>query len=177
VVTICPPSAGTDGRRRDWNGTWDLAPLPEPLLKELDRLLNARHLGSPRRVLLSGQVTEPYAAAALRREAGLVRGAAPGTRNRALNRAAYCLGQLVASGVLERGVVEAELAGAALAAGLPVAGDAGHAPERPRGGDARAAGERLRWGPSRGRSRPGPFRLHAAGPLQERLAIICTISK
>ena len=44
---------------------------------------------------------------------------APGTRNRALKRAAYCLGQLVAWGLLERAVVEMELTDAALAAGLP----------------------------------------------------------
>jgi hypothetical protein len=118
VVTVCPPSAGIDGSRRDWNGTWDIAPLPLPLLTELDRLQGASHCGSPRRVFPPGQVTDRYSAAALRREAGLVRGAAPGTRNRFLNRAAFCLGQLVASGMLERGTVEAELTDAALAAGL-----------------------------------------------------------
>ena len=119
VVTVCPPSAGHDGRHREWNGTWDIALLPVPLLKELDRLWAARHIGSPRREFPSGEVSDRYAAAALCREASLVRGAAPGARNRALNRAAYCLGQLVASGLLERGAVEAELAEAALAVGLP----------------------------------------------------------
>jgi hypothetical protein len=119
VVTVCPPSAGSDGGRRAWNGTWDMAPLPEPLLKELDRLPAALHSGSPRRGLSPGQVMDRYASAALRCEADLVRGAAPGTRNRALNRAAFCLGQLVASGLLERAVVEVELTDAALAAGLP----------------------------------------------------------
>jgi hypothetical protein len=47
-----------------------------------------------------------------------VREARPGARNWTLNRAAYYLGQLVASGMLERGVVEAELTDAAFGTGL-----------------------------------------------------------
>jgi hypothetical protein len=47
-----------------------------------------------------------------------VRTALPGTRNSTLNRAAFRLGQLVATRALDRTTVEATLAGAALAAGL-----------------------------------------------------------
>src|SRR5262249_14942427 len=59
-----------------------------------------------------------YGLAALGREAALVRSAGPGTRNEALIRSAFRLGQLVGAGLLERGAVEAELAGAASEAGL-----------------------------------------------------------
>jgi len=37
LVSVCPPSVGDDRRRRRWNGIWEAAPLPESLLRELDR--------------------------------------------------------------------------------------------------------------------------------------------
>jgi hypothetical protein len=118
LVSVCPPTVGTDGRRRRWSGVWEVAPLPERLLGELARRAApaAREPGRAR-PLPSG--TARYAAAALRAESRLVRDATPGTRNRALNRAAFNLGQLVAAGVVARDVVEAALQEAALAAGLP----------------------------------------------------------
>ena len=59
-----------------------------------------------------------YAGAALAREADNVRNAPPGTRNDALNIAAFNLGQLVAGGELTEHQVAAELTAAADAAGL-----------------------------------------------------------
>jgi hypothetical protein len=59
-----------------------------------------------------------YALALLDRKADRVSTAQPGTRNSTLNRAAFRLGQLVATGALDRTMVEVALAGAALAAGL-----------------------------------------------------------
>jgi hypothetical protein len=59
-----------------------------------------------------------YGAAALVRESELVRAAQPGGRNRTLNRAAFCLGQLVACGAIDRQSVETALLGAALDCGL-----------------------------------------------------------
>jgi hypothetical protein len=113
LVSVCPPSVGDDGRCRRWNGVWQVAPLPESLLRELDR-------PTPRRVrkavLQTG--TSRYAGAALRYETEAVRTAAPGTRNDTLNRAAFSLGQLVTAGLLAREAVEAGLTGAALDAGL-----------------------------------------------------------
>ena len=47
-----------------------------------------------------------------------MRGAPEGTRNHALNRAAFCLGQIVAVGALDTTVVEAALLASALHAGL-----------------------------------------------------------
>jgi hypothetical protein len=57
-----------------------------------------------------------YAQAALEREAHRVATAPPGTCNHTLNRAAFCLGQLVAAGLLEGDEVRVRLLAAALAA-------------------------------------------------------------
>jgi hypothetical protein len=54
-----------------------------------------------------------FAATALRREIHLIRAAAVGGRNQALNKAAYYLGQLIAAGALEETTVEVELLAAA----------------------------------------------------------------
>ena len=35
VAAVCPPSIGTDGKPRRWNGVWKIAPLPEELIDEL----------------------------------------------------------------------------------------------------------------------------------------------
>ncbi|MEU8773042.1 bifunctional DNA primase/polymerase [Streptomyces sp. NPDC048606] len=59
-----------------------------------------------------------YAGAALRNEEANLAGAADGTRNRVLVRAARALGRLVASGDLDRAVVEEALSRGAEAAGL-----------------------------------------------------------
>jgi hypothetical protein len=63
-----------------------------------------------------------YARAALDREAHRVATAPPGTCNHTLNRAAFCLGQLVAAGLLEVDQVRVRLLAAALAA--PASGHA-----------------------------------------------------
>jgi hypothetical protein len=60
-----------------------------------------------------------YAMAALREETRLVATARPGTRNDTLNRAAFSLGQLAASGLLPPLAVVTALASAAERAGLP----------------------------------------------------------
>jgi hypothetical protein len=60
-----------------------------------------------------------YAMAALRDETRLVATARPGTRNDTLNRAAFSLGQLAASGLLPPLAVVTALASAAERAGLP----------------------------------------------------------
>ncbi|MFW6061189.1 MAG: bifunctional DNA primase/polymerase [Planctomycetota bacterium] len=62
-----------------------------------------------------------YAQQVLRRELEHVRSAANGQRNETLNRAAFNLGTLVASGHLERAEVEATLHGAAESTALPPA--------------------------------------------------------
>jgi len=56
---------------------------------------------------------DTYAATALKGESERVRTAAPGGRNRALNKAAYMLGRLIAVGALPENLVRAELQAAA----------------------------------------------------------------
>jgi hypothetical protein len=72
---------------------------------------------TPAAVAVRGLGSE-YAVAALIREAGAVEMAAEGTRNTALNTAAFNLGQLVAGGALNEARVRAILTDTALAAGL-----------------------------------------------------------
>lgn len=79
-----------------------------------------------------------YARTALEREIARVESARVGTRNDTLNRAAYNLGTLVGSGLLERSEVEVELTRAARATGL----------------DAREVAATLRSGLTAGIARP-----------------------
>lgn len=60
-----------------------------------------------------------YVAAALRGELDKVLAAKPGTRNHAVNAAAFALGQLVGGGLLPEGLATAALAEASAAIGLP----------------------------------------------------------
>ncbi len=121
AAAVCPPSRRTDGVPRCWNGTWEVAPCPEVLIDLVARLASSTPARpparSPRRPSRGGEPGR-YGRAALAREADLVRSAGPGTRNEALNRAAFCLGQLVATGAIDRALVEAVLADAALEVGL-----------------------------------------------------------
>jgi hypothetical protein len=97
------------------------APLPSwitgLLRNEPDRSVNCKN------PVPDGAQGTACAMAALREETRLVATAQPGTRNDALNRAAFSLGQLVAAGILPRLAVITALAGAAERAGLP-AGEA-----------------------------------------------------
>ena len=116
VASVCPPTVGTNRRRRRWNGVWEIAPFPDGLLSEIEREQIRRPVRDCPR-MITGPAA-PYASAALRDEVKRVEEAESGTRNRTLNRAAFNLGQLVAAGMLTRELVESELANAAEAAGL-----------------------------------------------------------
>jgi hypothetical protein len=123
VASVCPPSVTSQGGSRAWNGCWGIARFPAELFAAL---LEARRsseeerlaIPRPRRVDHRDSTRTRYGGAALVRESGLVRAAQPGGRNRTLNRAAFCLGQLVAGGAIDRQSVEAALFGAALDSGL-----------------------------------------------------------
>ena len=125
VASVCPPSVTSEGIPRAWNGCWRIAPLPEALLaalREAQRRIsetanpaaNRPRGGSVDATKRRGR----YGAVALAREAERIRAAEPGGRNRGLNRAAFCLGQLVAGGAIDRPTVEAALLRAALDCGL-----------------------------------------------------------
>ncbi|GEM_PF-732239 len=93
---------------------------PAPLPGWLATLLTTAHPTPPSlegRSAHPGQVRDldRYAATALKGESQRVRTAAPGARNRALNKAAYQLGRLVATGALPEGLARAELYAAASA--------------------------------------------------------------
>lgn len=91
--------------------TWDdLWTRPEPAATPL-RLAPAVDLDPNR--------ASSYAAAALRREAEAVASTAEGSRNDALNRAAFRMGRHVGAGNIDAGVVRDALTQAGLACGLP----------------------------------------------------------
>jgi hypothetical protein len=121
IASVCPPTRSAGGTARTWNGSWGIAPLPTELAAEVRRLERSRRV----RVSCApapkpgpfGRASR-YAAAALGREAGAVRDSEPGGRNRTLNRAAFSLGQIVATGALSRAEVEGALASAARDCGL-----------------------------------------------------------
>lgn len=121
VAAVCPPSVGTDGLPRVWNGIWTILPLPEVVVSELERLSHDRMSRTrvPREIGTGdARRHDRYAQSALEREIEVVSDAGPGLRNRTLNCAAFNLGQLVASGLLAREEVETALRDAAFAAGL-----------------------------------------------------------
>jgi len=91
-------------------------PLP-PWIAGLLKDAHAAAAGLP--VPRGGARGTAYAMAALRDETRMVAAARPGTRNDTLNRAAFCLGQLVAAGFLPPLAVVSALAGSAERAGLP----------------------------------------------------------
>jgi hypothetical protein len=115
-LVVAPPSRHASGKPYRW---------VRPLCAELPAVpqeLRAR-LAPPRVERTSTPAPPPaagqagtYARAALDREAAAVRAAAPGTCNHTLNRAAFNLGQLVASHLLDAEQVRAVLLEAALAA-------------------------------------------------------------
>ncbi|MFD8483212.1 bifunctional DNA primase/polymerase [Kitasatospora sp. NPDC059673] len=93
---------------------------PAPLPPWIARLLAPAQPAAVRpAVTIRARNGSAYAAAALRNETANVAGAAEGTRNWTLTRAARALGRLVADGRLTRAEVEDALKGAGEACGLP----------------------------------------------------------
>ena len=117
---IAPPSRHACGEPYTWHGPErDLPPMPDWLLSRLRRPLRplAPPLGPPR-VVSSARPASAWARAALEQELANVAGAPEGSRNETLNRASFCLSQIVAAGGLDGGDVERLLLERALAAGL-----------------------------------------------------------
>ena len=114
---IAPPSHHQSGSTYDWH-TLDLpAPeLPDWAFARITRLSSARASRSSdvRPVVVS----DAWARAALNAEAHSVLTAVEGARNHTLNRAAFCLGQIVATGALDLNTVEAALLTSACHVGL-----------------------------------------------------------
>jgi hypothetical protein len=123
------------------------APLPGWIARALTRRLppQATPIPLPRNETVH---PVPYALAALREETIRVAAAAEGTRNDALNKAAFNLGQLVAEGCLSEAAVATALADAAGASGLP----------------EREAGRTIRSGMTAGARRPRAPPPHDTAP-------------
>jgi hypothetical protein len=111
---VAPPSVHASGRPYRWSseGTRDLAPMPRWLWPRPP---------SPVITVVAGRRTagaSPYGHAALVQEICAVRRLVVGQRNDGLNRAAFCLGTLVAGGELAEDLVFTELLAAAISVGL-----------------------------------------------------------
>ncbi len=129
---VAPPSVHPSGHRYRWLISPRDATLARPPAWLLDRIApQPESRLEPRSQRLAArsflQVTgagEPagrygtYATRALEAELDQLRGTAAGNRNNQLNRAAFCLGQLVAAGLLQRAEIEQALREAARAIGL-----------------------------------------------------------
>lgn len=111
---VAPPSIHPSGKQYAWSGKERVEQLPA----WLEALLNPpprppQHLPSP----LAGTVEDAYGRAALERILEDLRASGEGTRNDALNRAAYQCGRLIAAGRLTSAVAE-DLEHTALSIGL-----------------------------------------------------------
>jgi len=115
---VAPPSLHASGGRYEWILDPDrvqLAAAPTWLLCLVEQPNSA--LRTPATGPLNG-TNSAYFESALRGECDQVRTASNGTRNDALNRAAFSLGQVLGAGRLERERTQAELLKAALCCGL-----------------------------------------------------------
>ena len=116
---IAPPSMAANGAYR-WVAdgmkqrllAGQVSELPEGLRLRVDPVRGAPAAPAPH------ASADRWAAAAMDQEVGRVLSAPEGSRNHALNRAAYSLGQIVGGGRLARGEVEDRLLVAAIRVGL-----------------------------------------------------------
>lgn len=111
VMSICPPTKGTDGVSRRWTNAGGIAPLPEELMRCL-----RKRVSHPRRFRC--RIPNGSASAVLEREAIRVRGAPVGQRNATLNRAAFVVGLQVGRSSIDRMQAVSVLRGAAEECGL-----------------------------------------------------------
>jgi hypothetical protein len=115
---VSPPSIHENGRRYEWltDPATPVAIAPEwlvALTRKKPPISERARAQTPRSSYFGA-----YGAAALSAEVAALAAAAPGTRNDALNRAAFVLFQLVAGGELDEGVVHDQLVQACHVNGL-----------------------------------------------------------
>jgi hypothetical protein len=120
---VVAPGSRVDGVTYEVLDDAPIAELPEWIAALLRPLESRPAVGEPLPLSTAlgpvrTRLGSAYAMTALARETARVESAPVGTRNDTLNRAAYNLGTLVGSGMLEQAEVESELTRAALAAGL-----------------------------------------------------------
>lgn len=107
---VLPGSTHPDGGKYEWLDG-ELCDIPQQLV---DLLLTNKEV--PQRAIPSTRDTTPWAMAAMKGEINELSSSANGTRNDALNRAAFSLGQILHS--LDRQLAEAELFNCAMSLGL-----------------------------------------------------------
>jgi hypothetical protein len=112
---IAPPSRHATGTTYTWTGTTQLPALPDHLAARLQP--PHRHDPPPQPVRVD-RTLSAWAARALDDEATQVRASPAGTRNHRLNRAAFNLGQIASTGLLDTDLITWRLHHAAIAAGL-----------------------------------------------------------
>lgn len=130
LQSVVPPTPGTDGRPRRWNGVEAVAEVPGAFYAALGAFADSAEdlavAGNSARdehrrgdaYMWSGTVVERYGAAALADECSVVAGTEEGTRNVRLNLAAFKVGRLVAAGAIDRADAERTLAEAGRRCGL-----------------------------------------------------------
>jgi len=112
---ITAPSRHAGGNHYNWHDfTSALPELPGWTLEQLASRRERSQIVQPSEV----RGRDAWARAALTGELNAVRESVAGNRNQTLNRAAFCLGQIVATGALDASVVETGLVESALHAGL-----------------------------------------------------------
>ena len=114
IQSVVPPTPGTDGRPRVWNGCNSVGDAPETFYAVLAALVVKPNKTTPppvpqKRCGSGATSKERYVLAALEKEIGVLLNASPGNRNNQLNVSAFKLGQLVGAGALSRSTVEAHL--------------------------------------------------------------------
>lgn len=113
---VAPPSTHHSSGKYLWvDANAELAELSDWIIEPERSPLS---LGSAGRADYEGKGSA-YGLAVLAGELDQLRGATPGTRNHALNRCAFALGQVVGGGELEERHARSELFDTALAIGLP----------------------------------------------------------
>ena len=153
LQSVVPPTPGTDGTPRAWNGVETVAEAPAAFsdalsaiagyAEDLAVLQNSARPGKRNDTRPGGEPPSAYGAAALDGECDLIAGTGQGHRNIQLNLSAFRVGRLIGSGAIDRdagynalfaagqrcGLVDAEIAqtiNGALAAGKGYPRDLAH---------------------------------------------------
>ncbi len=119
IQSVCPPTPGTDGTPREWNGCWTVSELSEAAYAFVERIAAERS-----RPNLNGHATagragrhspngttcaKKYARGALKKAAAAVAAAVNGTRHDVLRNESLAMAGFVKAGVLSEEVYRAEL--------------------------------------------------------------------
>jgi len=114
---IAPPSRHASGHQYTWRSTGELPDLNDWLHQRLVIPIHVERSQRTEPIRLDAAISA-WARSALDDEATRVRDAPSGRRNHTLNRAAFCLGQIVGAGILDASLVEQTLTASAHAVGL-----------------------------------------------------------